>query len=64
LHADLHTAYDHLQGRLGCGLEFLGEQRVKNIERPLRVYRVALDSGRPGSRKPSCCAGAGIGRPP
>jgi TolB-like protein/class 3 adenylate cyclase len=46
------TAYDHLQGRLGCGLEFLGEQRVKNIERPLRVYRVALDSGRQVSRKP------------
>ena len=46
------TAYDHLQGRLGFGLEFLGEQRVKNIERPLRVYRVALDSGRQGSRKP------------
>jgi TolB-like protein len=46
------TAYDHLQGRLGCGLEFLGEQRVKNIERPLRVYRVALDGGRPGLHKP------------
>src|SRR5687768_16831688 len=45
------AAYNHLQGRLGCGLEFLGEQWVKNIERPLRVYRVALDN-QPGSRKP------------
>jgi TolB-like protein/class 3 adenylate cyclase len=44
------TAYDHLQGWLGCGLEFLGEQRVKNIERVVRVYRVALDGHRPVSR--------------
>jgi TolB-like protein len=44
------TAYDHLQGRLGCGLEFLGERQVKNIERPVRVYRVALDRGRPAPR--------------
>jgi len=43
------TAYDHLQGRLGYGLEFLGDQRVKNIERPVRVYRVTLDGGRPVS---------------
>ena len=34
------TAYDHLQGRLGLPLEFIGEQRVKNIERPVRTYRV------------------------
>jgi class 3 adenylate cyclase len=25
------TAYDHLQGKLGCGFHDLGEQRVKNI---------------------------------
>jgi TolB-like protein/class 3 adenylate cyclase/Flp pilus assembly protein TadD len=43
------TAYDHLQGRLSCGLEFLGDQRFKNIERPVRVYRVALDGSRPVS---------------
>jgi class 3 adenylate cyclase/TolB-like protein len=37
------TAYDHLQGRLGLPLEFVGEQRVKNIERPVRAYRVRVD---------------------
>jgi TolB-like protein len=35
------TAYDHLQGRLNLPLEYTGEQRVKNISRPVRVYRVA-----------------------
>jgi adenylate cyclase len=34
------TAYDHLQGKLESGLASLGEQRLKNIERPVRVYRV------------------------
>src|SRR5918994_6441224 len=34
------TAYDHLQGKLGCGFENLGEQRVKNIARPVRAYQV------------------------
>ena len=37
------TAYDHLQGKLDRGLAFLGERRLKNIERPVRVYRVELD---------------------
>jgi class 3 adenylate cyclase/TolB-like protein/Flp pilus assembly protein TadD len=34
------TAYDHLQGKLGCGFQDLGEQRVKNIVRPVRAYQV------------------------
>jgi TolB-like protein/Flp pilus assembly protein TadD len=37
------TAYDHLAGRLDLPLEFAGEQRVKNIARPVRTYRVRLD---------------------
>jgi TolB-like protein/class 3 adenylate cyclase len=37
------TAYDHLQGKLDLPLEFAGEQRVKNIERLVRAYRVRLD---------------------
>ena len=37
------TAYDQLQGKLGLPLEFTGEQKVKNIERPVRAYRVRLD---------------------
>ena len=43
------TAYDQLQGKLGLPLEFTGEQRVKNIERPVRAYRVRLD-GKPARR--------------
>jgi TolB-like protein/class 3 adenylate cyclase/Flp pilus assembly protein TadD len=37
------TAYDHLQGKLELPLEFAGEQRVKNIERLVRAYRVRMD---------------------
>ena len=40
------TAYDHLQGKLDLPLEFAGEQQVKNIERPVRAYRVRLDGAR------------------
>jgi class 3 adenylate cyclase/TolB-like protein len=34
------TAYDHLQGKLDVPLRFAGEQRVKNIDRPIRAYRI------------------------
>jgi TolB-like protein/class 3 adenylate cyclase/tetratricopeptide (TPR) repeat protein len=37
------TAFDQLQGKLDLPLEFAGEQRVKNIERLVRAYRVRLD---------------------
>src|SRR3954467_10453311 len=37
------TAYDQLHGKLDLTLEFAGEQRVKNIERLVRAYRVRLD---------------------
>ncbi|WP_244471084.1 adenylate/guanylate cyclase domain-containing protein [Microvirga massiliensis] len=36
------TAYDHLGGKLNCSFEFLGERTVKNIARPVRVYRAIL----------------------
>ena len=60
------TAYDHLQGKLGCAFEPLGERRLKNIERPVRAYRVASAprprppraSGRrrrPTGRRSRCC---------
>src|SRR3954447_9467022 len=47
------TAYDHLQGRLDLPLDFAGEQRVKNISRPVRTYQVRLDgaSSRPHLRR-------------
>jgi adenylate cyclase len=34
------TAYDHLRGKLECGFEEWGERQLKNIARPVRVYRV------------------------
>ena len=40
------TAYDHLQGKLDWPLDFVGEQQVKNISRPVRMYRLRLDGKR------------------
>jgi len=37
------TVFDHLQGKLDCGLEGMGERRLKNIDRPIRVFRLVLD---------------------
>jgi adenylate cyclase len=37
------TAYDHLQGKVELSLEFAGEQQVKNIARPVRVYWARLE---------------------
>lgn len=37
------TIYDHLQGKLAWPLDFVGEQQVKNISRPVRMYRLRLD---------------------
>ncbi len=39
------TAFDHVEGKLGLKLEYLGEQSVKNIKKPVRVYRVKMESG-------------------
>jgi TolB-like protein/class 3 adenylate cyclase len=36
------TAYDQLKQKVNAGYEDLGEVRVKNIEEPVRVYRVML----------------------
>jgi len=34
------TVYDQVESKLGLEYEFLGEQKVKNISKPVRVYRV------------------------
>ena len=36
------TAYDQVEGKLPLALAFAGEQRVKNIERSVRTYRIDL----------------------
>lgn len=38
------TVYDQVENKLELGYTDLGQQRVKNIVRPIRVYRVELDS--------------------
>lgn len=37
------TAFDQLSGKTDVGFSHLGEQKLKNIERPIRAYRVVLD---------------------
>nr|MBA3446970.1 guanylyl cyclase [Pseudaminobacter sp.] len=42
------TAFDHAAHKVDVGLSALGEQRLKNIADPIRVYRVLLDPGQSG----------------
>jgi adenylate cyclase len=37
------TVYDQIENKLPLTYEYLGEQPVKNITKPVRVYRVAMD---------------------
>ncbi len=39
------TAYDQVEGKLPLGYEFIGEHSVKNIARPVRVYRLRFEPG-------------------
>ena len=36
------TAYDQVENKLPLGYKYLGEQAVKNIAKPVRVYRVTM----------------------
>jgi len=56
------TAFDHVKGKLEVGYKYLGEQKVKNIKEPVRIYKMLLDPDdvgkiigekklRPGQRK-------------
>jgi adenylate cyclase len=56
------TAFDHVKGKLKVGYKYFGEQNVKNIKEPVRIYKMLLepdDAGkiigekksRPGQRK-------------
>lgn len=37
------TVYDHVENKLALECEYQGEQVVKNITKPVRVYRVVMD---------------------
>src|SRR5262249_24738120 len=64
------TVFDQVHGRLDQQIEFLGEQHVKNLEKPVRVYQLGLGARRAAvdarviRRRPwlvwAAAAGAGI----
>jgi adenylate cyclase len=43
------TTYDHVRNKLKCSFEDLGEQRLKNLTEPVRLYRVATEWASPES---------------
>jgi adenylate cyclase len=50
------TAFDHIESKLPYGYDFIGDQTVKNIAKPVGAYRVLMEprvtlSGRPRKRK-------------
>jgi len=47
------TAYDHVVGKLPEGFDDLGERTVKNIARPVHVYRVRMAGDRKPARGPA-----------
>jgi adenylate cyclase len=38
------TVFEHIENKLTLGYEYLGEQAVKNIQKPVRVYRILTES--------------------
>ncbi|MBW2635823.1 MAG: adenylate/guanylate cyclase domain-containing protein, partial [Deltaproteobacteria bacterium] len=44
------NAYDHIKNKLKLGYEYIGEQAVKNIKDPVRVYKVLMDPEDAGKR--------------
>jgi class 3 adenylate cyclase len=57
------SVYDQIAGKLDLGFVDLGEQSLKNIDRPIRAYRVERGQGRraAAARKPARSAGPWIG---
>jgi TolB-like protein len=60
------TVFDAVEGKLDFGFDFIGEQHVKNIARPISVYRVRSEPGAKSARatkpfhKPVLLAAAAI----
>ena len=59
------AAHDQVRDRLDIGFEDLGEQQVKNIARPVRVYSVGSRSSGPqeGEMQPALTAPTSLSRP-
>jgi len=39
------TAFDQVKGKVPYALDYFGKQEIKNIEDPVRAYRVAVEAG-------------------
>jgi adenylate cyclase len=46
------TVYENVENKLPLEYEYLGEQKVKNIARPVQVYRVLMELGTMAPRTP------------
>jgi len=59
------AAHEQVRDRLDLAFDDLGEQQVKNITRPVRVYRIpiTLTLPTPSARAPSLSRNAGEGEP-
>ncbi len=49
------NTYDHIQDKLDLGYEYLGDHSVKNIKRPVRVYKVLMNPEDAGKLIPRSC---------
>jgi adenylate cyclase len=45
------SAYEQIENKLPLKYEYLGEHEVKNIARPVRVYRAQIEPGEPSEAK-------------
>jgi adenylate cyclase len=45
------AAYEQVEKRLDLGYEYIGEKTVKNIAKPVPMYKVVLEHGKPASLK-------------
>src|SRR5262252_168768 len=46
------TGWEHARGKVSFGADDLGEHQLKNIERPVRVFRIASGAPATATRKP------------
>ena len=45
------TAYDQIENKLALGYDFMGEHPVKNIAKPVRIYKVPMDPKEVGKKR-------------
>ena len=52
------NVHDHVAGRLSCRFEPMGEQHLKNIDRPVRVYQVLSEHAEAASNRTPAASSA------